>query len=166
MKTSVLAIVTNPKERGFLAIKRRDVPMWVLPGGGVEQQESPDAAAIREVSEETGLKVVIVRKVAEYTPINKLTLITSLYECAVAEGEPITGTETKEIGFFSYDSPPVPFFHIHHEMLQDFLLQEPQTIYKPFSQVTYWALIKYFLKHPCLVIRLLCSRLGFPINSN
>ena len=29
--------------------------MWTLPGGGIEFGEAPDAAAIREVEEETGL---------------------------------------------------------------------------------------------------------------
>lgn len=32
-------------------------PLWSLPGGGVEHGEHPEQAVIREVSEETGLRV-------------------------------------------------------------------------------------------------------------
>lgn len=42
----------------FLAIKSRD--RWSLPKGGIEPDESPEEAAIREVEEETGLLLPIV----------------------------------------------------------------------------------------------------------
>ena len=38
---------------------------WVAPGGGVEQGETPDVAAVREALEELGIDVVIDRKILE-----------------------------------------------------------------------------------------------------
>lgn len=38
---------------------------YVFPGGGADEDETPEQAAIREMEEETGLRVTIKRKVAE-----------------------------------------------------------------------------------------------------
>jgi 8-oxo-dGTP diphosphatase len=38
---------------------------YVFPGGGAGEDETPEQAAIREMEEETGLRVTIKRKVAE-----------------------------------------------------------------------------------------------------
>jgi len=49
---------------------RSDFPVWVLTGGGIEEGETPQEAAIREAKEETGLDIkkeelVLVAKVRE-----------------------------------------------------------------------------------------------------
>lgn len=38
---------------------------YVFPGGGVDEGETPQEAAIREMDEETGLRVTVKRKLAE-----------------------------------------------------------------------------------------------------
>jgi 8-oxo-dGTP pyrophosphatase MutT (NUDIX family) len=39
---------------------------WTFPGGGVDRGEAPDAAAIREVSEEVGITLDSVRPIGDY----------------------------------------------------------------------------------------------------
>jgi 8-oxo-dGTP diphosphatase len=51
-------------ERGQLLMVRqtyRGATVWTFPGGRIEPHERPEAAAIRETKEETGLDVLIVR---------------------------------------------------------------------------------------------------------
>jgi len=165
MASSVNGIIFSKDRTQVLIIQRRDVPVWVLPGGCVEENEDPEKAVIREIFEETGLTVNINRKVGAYTPINRLTTPTHLFECEIESGTPRTGTETRNIGFFPLQDLPRSFFHIHADMLQDALLKKEEVIQKPLSQVTYWKLFCYFIRHPLRVTRFLLSKMGFPINS-
>ncbi|MFE5319249.1 NUDIX hydrolase [Paenibacillus sp. NPDC056579] len=38
---------------------------WTLPGGRIEQSETPEECAIRETFEETGLEIELTKKVCE-----------------------------------------------------------------------------------------------------
>ena len=67
---SVAGTIFSLHRDAILLIKRRDVPVWVLPGGGVELNESPVDAIIREIVEETGFTVKVDRFVGLYTPVN------------------------------------------------------------------------------------------------
>jgi len=165
VKRSVASVIFNDDKTKVLLIKRRDVPVWVLPGGGVEPGEEPSAAAIRESKEETGLTVSIVRQVAEYSPINLLSNLTFLYECTSTAGSLSTGNETQEIAFFSIENTPKLFFFIHRDWLEDALRNEAKVIHKRLEKISYWGLSRYFLSHPIHVIRFALSRLGLPLNT-
>lgn len=165
MKKSVLGIIFSSNREQILTIKRRDVPVWVLPGGGLEDDEDPEDAIIREVFEETGLHVKVKRNVCSYLPINRLGTHTHLFECEVINGKPTTGSETADIGYFPIDKLPRPFFYIHKDMFMDALNENSEYQEKTLSQVTYPALIRFFFKHPILLVRFLLSQLGYPINS-
>ncbi|HLE75397.1 MAG TPA: NUDIX hydrolase [Candidatus Bathyarchaeia archaeon] len=62
------AIIPFPPDK-ILLIKRATVPFkgfWALPGGRVDQGETVEHTVVREVKEETGLAVEIVRKIGDY----------------------------------------------------------------------------------------------------
>jgi 8-oxo-dGTP pyrophosphatase MutT (NUDIX family) len=166
MENGTLAVVFNEDRDHVLVIKRRDVPIWVLPGGGINPGgETPEESIIREVFEETGIRVEILRTVGIYTPVNRLTVQTHLFECRPIEGTFALGSETADVKFAAIDDLPSPFFYIHKDLIDDALSKEEKPLYRPFSNVTYMALGKYFLRHPIDVIRYGLSRLGFPINT-
>ena len=56
----------SKQEAGVLLVKRKDLPIWDLPGGRVDERELLEEAAKREVREETGYEVEIVDKVGVY----------------------------------------------------------------------------------------------------
>lgn len=160
---SVIGIVFDSRKEHVLLIHRRDVAIWALPGGGIDDGEQPEQSVLREVEEETTLKAHIVRKLALLTPINRLTRTTHLFICQ-AEGEPQATEETRDARFFSLTSLPSPLFHIHEAWIRMALINSEGLIERSLTEVTYWKLFKYFIKHPLQVIRTLLSRFGFPIN--
>jgi ADP-ribose pyrophosphatase YjhB (NUDIX family) len=59
-------VVIQDKKGRVLLCRRRDLDIWTLPGGHVEEGELPTEAAIRETREETGLKIKIKGLVGVY----------------------------------------------------------------------------------------------------
>ncbi len=162
---SVNAVVFDETRSNVLLIKRRDVPVWVLPGGGIDLKESPESAVLRELQEETGCKMKILRKVGEYTPACRLTNFTHVYECQIISGNLSTGQETRDIRFFPYNHLPKKFPLPYPHWLQDAIENHPFLLKKKITSVSYGVLIKYFLSHPILVIRFLLAKIGLHINS-
>jgi 8-oxo-dGTP pyrophosphatase MutT (NUDIX family) len=50
----------------ILLVKHADTGLWVAPGGAIEPGETPADAAVREMWEETGLLVRLVRILGVY----------------------------------------------------------------------------------------------------
>ncbi|KPK32991.1 MAG: hypothetical protein AMS24_02550 [Chlamydiae bacterium SM23_39] len=160
---SAIALIFDEQRKKVLLVKRRDVPVWTLPGGKIEKDEPPQNSIIREVEEETGYLVKITKKIGEYYPINRLSFFTHLFECQIIQGEKKISKETKEISFFSINSlpiMPIPY----KDWIIDGLSNHNFLIKKKLNQITYFSLIKNMILHPILVFRFLLSRMGFPIN--
>jgi 8-oxo-dGTP pyrophosphatase MutT (NUDIX family) len=62
MKCAVIAIIYSKDKSKIFAVKRRDVPLWVLPGGGVDPGKTFEDAIILEIKEKTGFKASIIRQ--------------------------------------------------------------------------------------------------------
>ena len=160
---SVAGVVFSPDRSAVLLILRRDVPVWVLPGGGIDAGESPEDASTREILEETGLTVKVDRLIGHYTPANRLTKRTNLYECRFVSGSLRKSEETLGAKFFPLNQlPPMP--PPYAEWIRDG--QAPGApIERELRSVNYRTLFKYLLSHPLLVTRFLLARAGFSINS-
>lgn len=163
-REAVYGIVFNSDRTEVLLVKRRDIPVWVLPGGGKDLEESPETGAKREVLEETGFHVAIVRKVATYLPVNRMTQKSHLFECSILSGSATVTSETQAIEFFPLKALPLlppPY----KGWIFDAAANHPEELCKQIEGVTYWVLFKLFCQHPILVGRYLLTKIGIHCNS-
>ena len=94
-RTRVAGIV--PMEGGFAFMHRKDVikrkdyqEYYTFPGGGLEEGETPEEGTIREIKEEFGINVKIVKKLYE-TYSEKFNQREIFYLCTYIDGEFGTG---------------------------------------------------------------------------
>ena len=161
MRDAAFGVVFDKTRSKILLVKRRDVPIWVLPGGGIDDGELSEAAAVREVKEETGLQCTVVRHVALYKAKNSIAADTYLFELKEDKGELSLSDETVDVGYFAIDALPQPFFPVHSLWIQDTLLSKESVILKPIEGVTVKSVIAFALKNPKIFFLYLASRLGF-----
>jgi 8-oxo-dGTP pyrophosphatase MutT (NUDIX family) len=97
------------RERVLLA-RRADNGRWCVPGGYMEPGESLTEACAREVREETGLDVRVVRLIGaytnpdvllEYADGNRWQLVVLHFEAEPLGGSLAAGDETSELGYFT-----------------------------------------------------------------
>lgn len=161
--SSVLTLVFDKSKTLILLVKRRDVPMWVLPGGGVEEEETPEFAAEREVLEESGLKVHSLKLLAQYATVNSLARNTNLYSAIAGDGLIEQTDESCDVAFFRLEEFPVNTFHIHRNWIEE-SLRATHVIQRPLNEISYFNVFKYFIKNPLTFLRYFMSWLGLPIN--
>ena len=65
MRTRAGIVLIQDDKVALIERHRGGLDYFVFPGGGVDEGESPEQAAIREAMEELGVKVAIKQKVAE-----------------------------------------------------------------------------------------------------
>lgn len=90
--------------------RRSDNGRWCLPGGGMDSGETAEEACIREVWEETRLRVHVSRLVGvytspdfliEYADGNRVQIIAMHFEAEVISGELGLSDETTDAGYFT-----------------------------------------------------------------
>ena len=91
---------------------------WNLPGGVVEHGESPWTAAVREVEEETGLSVRVIRSLGIYSKPDKHEIVFS-FLCEIIGGELQITDEADELDFFSPTALPENLLEKQRERIHD-----------------------------------------------
>jgi 8-oxo-dGTP diphosphatase len=105
---TVDVVVLLPDDR-VLLVERRHAPVgWALPGGFVDLGETLEAAAVREVKEETGLDARLVEQFHAYSDPRRdprRHTITTVF-IARADGVPVGGDDAARAAAFAWDAHP------------------------------------------------------------
>jgi 8-oxo-dGTP diphosphatase len=123
------AIIPFPSDK-ILLIKRRTAPFigyWALPGGRVDPGETVEQAIVREVKEETGLDIAVVRKIGEYHEQGVQGGAEYDYYPACFLVNVVGGkirkqeSEIEEAKLFSLDEVPAELAFEHGQMIKEFV---------------------------------------------
>jgi len=96
----------------ILLVKERQDGLWTLPGGWADVSESPSAAVVREVYEESGYHTRAIKLLALYDrnrhahapfPFHVYKLF---FHCELLGGPPAPNVETDGVAFFPEDKIP------------------------------------------------------------
>jgi 8-oxo-dGTP diphosphatase len=107
----VLVIAPGPEGKEILLIRRGNDPFkgeWALPGGFLDLDEELEDAARRELHEETGLSVSVLREIGVFGAIGRDPrgrTITAAYLALLDERPaPRAGDDAAEAAWFPFDA--------------------------------------------------------------
>jgi len=120
-----VAVCAAKNREGKILVARRNlkpgINKWALPGGFVESNEVPEAACLRELKEETGLKGKIKRLIGVYIQKNRYygSLLVIGYEVGISKDNLSLNNELKEAKFFSKKDLPIIPFLSHRRIIEE-----------------------------------------------
>ncbi|MCX6786810.1 MAG: NUDIX hydrolase [Candidatus Kaiserbacteria bacterium] len=127
-KIGTFAIIFDDQKRVLLC-HRRDCDLWNLPGGGLESGESPWTGVIREVIEEVGLEVEVVKLLGVYSKTEKDEIVFS-FLCKVINGQTTLTDEADKIDYFAIDELPTNTSSKQVERIKDALDTQSAVVLK------------------------------------
>ncbi len=110
----------------ILMVKRAHPPAigdWCFPAGFMEWQEHPSQTAVREVGEETGLKIELIRFFEVYSGNDdpRANAVLVLYLARAVGGKLMAADDALEVAYFDpYDTPHNIAFEAHRQALADY----------------------------------------------
>jgi len=121
------AIILDDNSKVLLCL-RTDKEVWNLPGGRVELGESPWAAVVREVKEETGLDVKIKSLLGVSSKPEKSDFA-FLFLCLPVSGELTLNNEAKDLRYFSVDEIPENTLSKQVSIIKHYFTQKDELIF-------------------------------------
>lgn len=128
------------EEGEVLLTRRRDNGQWCLPSGGMDAGESVEEAILREVFEETGLRVHVTRLVGVYSDPNQLVMYSDGEKVQIVAihflAEIVGGTlgisdETSAFGYFSLEEMEgMEMLGHHKKRIEDTLRRKSEAIFE------------------------------------
>jgi 8-oxo-dGTP diphosphatase len=116
------AIILDEDKRVLLC-HRTDYDLWNLPGGGVETNESPWEAVVREVKEEVGLDVKVEKILGLYNKPSRNNLVFS-FLCKKIGGNLTLTEEADKIDWFHLSEIPNNIPDKQKERIFDYFQKE------------------------------------------
>ena len=117
--TADCVVITKEKEPKVLLIQRGNEPFkgcWAFPGGFMNMDETTEQCAVRELEEETGLKVTEIKQIGAYSRVDRDPrgrTITVAYLAIIDKVENVKGLDdaAKAQWFPLSDLPKLAFDH-------------------------------------------------------
>jgi len=116
-------VIIEIGDRIVLIERKNFPPGWAIPGGFVDVGESVEQAAVREMREETSLKVELRTLLGVYSRPGRDPrgpTVTAVY-VGRGRGTPKAADDAKAIGLFDPEHPPSPLAFDHAEILADYV---------------------------------------------
>ncbi len=118
-----MAVVLSEDNCQVLLLRREFFVLWDLPGGGIEKNEEPAEAAVRETHEETGYKIKVGRLVGRYlhqSVYGRGDQLTFAFRGCVVGGQPKRiGLETTGLRWFPIGELPRGLEPLHRQIIAD-----------------------------------------------
>ncbi len=124
-RRGAMAVVLTEDHRQVLLLRREIFFLWDLPGGGIEKNEDPASAAVRECREETGYQIEVERFVGQYlhqSVYGRGDQLTHVYRARAVGGKPKRiGLEITGLGWCAVDALPRGLEPLQRQMIADAL---------------------------------------------
>lgn len=143
----------------ILLVRRNDFPVWALPGGGLDDNETIAACCVREVKEETGLEVEIDRLVGLYARqrgFGRAMNLAFLFRCNAVGGALSTSDETSAVQYWPANGLPRNTVPWHLGFLSDALQHDRQPVWRAVRMLRWWTVVAW----PIIRLRWLNKRLA------
>ncbi len=138
-RTGVVGIVFDAQGR-ILLHRRTDNQQWGLPGGSMEINETAMQTVVREIQEETGYDVEVVRLIGIYSDPKNTTIrypdgnivayVSLAFECKLVGGNSALSDESSAVEWFIPTKLPEPFLPNHVTRVQDALARQTAAFFR------------------------------------